>query len=229
MKRNVTFAIVGMTLGLVTGFKVSNYSYRAEVNAKKMAGIGAASAAGGGNQAAMAQVQAVVARARQEPPNFEALHEAAHMFIQIQRPDGAFEFLHKAQQMKPDDAETMAELAEAYYLSQKFEEAIKWARQALVSKPGLPIANYYLMASFVETNSNLEQAERILDELEKIKPGDQALAQIREVIQKSRAESGKSKTVLSHGPEEPRGGKQQRALSSSWFSHYFSLPLSSMS
>jgi tetratricopeptide (TPR) repeat protein len=53
------------------------------------------------------------------------------MFVQVQRPDGALEFLLKAQKVKPDDAETMAEIAEAYYLSQKFDEAISWARRAL--------------------------------------------------------------------------------------------------
>jgi tetratricopeptide (TPR) repeat protein len=207
MKRNLTFAVIGLTLGLVSGFKASNYNYRADLNAKKMAGINAAGTGAGGTQAAMAQVQQVVARARQEPANLEAQHEAAHMFVQINRPDGAIEFLQKAQQLKPDDADTMAELAESYYLTQRFDDAISWARRALVAKPGLPIANYYLMASYVETNTNLDEAARILDELEKFKPGDKALAQIREVIQKGRAETGK-KSVLSHGPEEAKGGKQ---------------------
>lgn len=208
MKRNLTFAVIGLTLGLVSGFKASNYNYRADLNASKMAGITAAGTGAGGTQAALTQVESVVARARQEPPNFEALHEAAHLFVQINRPDGSIEFLLKAQQLKPDDAETMAELAESYYLSQKFDDAIGWARRALVVKPGLPIANYYLMASYVETNTNLDEAARILDELEKFKPGDKALAQIREVIQKGRAETGK-KSVLSHGPEEATGGKQR--------------------
>jgi tetratricopeptide (TPR) repeat protein len=135
MKRNLTFAVVGLTLGLVSGFKASNYSYRSEQTAKRMAGInaagtsaaaGAAGANGASAAGTQAQVQAVIERARQEPPNFEALHEAAHMFVQVQRPDGALEFLLKAQQVKPDDAETMAEIAEAYYLTQKFDEAIKW-------------------------------------------------------------------------------------------------------
>lgn len=209
MKRNLTFAVIGLTVGLVSGFKASNYSYRAALSAKKMEGINAAALPGGGTQAAMGQVQALMARARQEPANFDAQHEAAHMFVQINRPDGALEFLTKAQQLRPDDAETMAELAESFYLTQKFDDAITWSRRALVAKPGLPIANYYLMASYVETNTNLDEAERILDELEKFKPGDKALAQIRDVIQKGRAETGKSKSVLSHGPEEARGGKQR--------------------
>jgi hypothetical protein len=64
------------------------------------------------------------------------------------------------------------------------------------------------MASFVETNTNLGEAEKILDELEKFKPGDQALAQIREVIRKGRPEGAKGNPVLAHGPEEAKGVKR---------------------
>jgi hypothetical protein len=64
------------------------------------------------------------------------------------------------------------------------------------------------MASYVETNTNLDEAEKILDDLEKFKPGDQALAQIREVIRKGRPDGAKGKTVLGHGPEEAKGVKR---------------------
>ncbi|MEP7271719.1 MAG: hypothetical protein ABI882_09445 [Acidobacteriota bacterium] len=213
MKKNLAYAAIGLTVGLVCGFKASNYNYRSELNANKMAGINSAVPAKPGagaqpDQPSVAEVQAVVAKARREPPDFEAQHEAAHLFVQIQRPEGALEFLLKAQQLKPEDPETLADLAEVYYLSQKFDESIKWARRALVARPKLPIANYYLMASFVETNTNLGEAERILSELEEIRPGDQALAQIRNVIQQTRKEGVKGKTVIAHGPEEAVGEKR---------------------
>jgi len=102
----------------------------------------------------------------------------------------------------------LAELAEAYYLTQKFDESIKWARRALQAKPGLPIANYYLMASYIETNQNLSEAERILADLETLRPGDQALAEIRQLIQKAKLDGGKSKSVLAHGPESETGGRR---------------------
>ncbi len=211
MKRNLTFAIMGLTLGLVCGFKASNYNHRADLAARQMSAVNSAvSAKSGppGAQPGVAEVQAVVARARQNPPDFEALQEAAHLFVQIQRPDGAIEFLLKAQQLKPEDPETLADLAEVFYLSQKFEEAISWARRALVVRPKFPIASYYLMASFVETKTNLNEAERILAELEVFRPGDPALAQIRQVMQTAGSAGDKGKTVLTHGPEDPSGGKR---------------------
>ncbi len=214
MKRNLTFAVIGLVVGLVCGFSASNYNYRADLNTTRMLAVNAEAATakpGRANeppQPSMEEVQSVIAKARQEPPDFKALQTAAHLFVQIQRPEGAVEFLLKAQQLKPEDPETLADLAEVYYLTQKFDESIKWARRALVVRPKLPIANYYLMASFVETNTNLDEAERILGELEEFRPGDQALAQIRQVIQQSRKEGGKGKTVLAHGPEDPGGGKR---------------------
>ena len=215
MNRNLGYALIGLTLGLVCGFKAANYGYRSEINASRSAAVSSAASLNPnavGNrqrgQAVIAQVQASVEKARSNPQDFDAQHEAAHLFTQIQRPDGAIEFLLKAQQIRSTDPDTLAELAEAYYLTQKFDESIKWARRALQAKPGLPIANYYLMASYIETNQNLSEAERILADLETLRPGDQALAEIRQLIQKAKLDGGKSKSVLAHGPESETGGRR---------------------
>lgn len=214
MSRNLAFAVIGLAVGLFCGFKAANYNYRAELNASRNAAVSSAASlnpnAGTGQkgQAVVAQVQASVEKARNNPQDFDAQHEAAHLFTQIQRPDSAIEFLLKAQQVKSTDPDTLAELAEAYYLTQKFDESIKWARQALQAKPDFPIASYYLMASYVETNQNLDEAERILGKLETLRPGDQSLAEIRQLIQKAKPEGGKAKSVLAHGPESETGGRR---------------------
>jgi len=70
------------------------------------------------------------------------------------------------------------------------------------------ISNYYLMASYIETNQNLPEAERILADLEALRPGDRALGEIRQLIQKAKLEGGKSKSVLAHGPETEAGGRR---------------------
>lgn len=208
MKRNLIFSIVGLTLGLVSGFRVANYTYRAELETGRIAALSPGSGASKDAQPNIAQVQAVVAKARSNTQDFDAQHEAAHLYTQIQQPEGAIEFLIKAQQIRPKDPETLAELAEAYYFSQKFDEAITWARRGLAENPSFPIANYYLMVSLLEGNKNLDEAERILGELEKLRPGDQALAEIRQVLIKAKGATGNSKSVLSHGPQPETGGKR---------------------
>jgi len=215
MNRNLGFALIGLTLGLVCGFKAANHSYRSELDANRTSAVNSAASlnpntAGNGQrgEAVIAQVQASVEKARSNPQDFEAQHEAAHLFTQIQRPEGAIEFLLRAQQMRSTDPDTLAELAEAYYLTQKFDESIKYARRALQAKPAFPIANYYLMASYIETNQNLPEAEKILADLETLRPGDKALAEIRQLIQKAKLEGGKSKSVLAHGPESESGGRR---------------------
>lgn len=203
-------------VGLVCGFQVANYNYRSEMMASKNAAAVSAAAGAGQSQPSNAEVMAIIERARNNPQDFEAQHAAAEQFIQIQRPEGALEFLTKAQHLKPDDPDTLAELAEANYLLQRFDESIKWAKRALAVQSPDPrsthklMANFYLMVSYVETGQNLDEAERLLAQLEELRPGDRTLAEVREAIAKSRAESvrGKAKTTLSHGPEEAPGGRR---------------------
>jgi tetratricopeptide (TPR) repeat protein len=216
MKRNLTFAIIGLTIGLVCGFKAANYNYRAEIAANRNAGTLAAvnpvGGGGAGGAANQAEVQRIVEKARQNPQDFDAQHAAADQFMQIERADGAIEFLNKAQQLRPNDPETLGELAEAYYLTQKFDEAIKWAKRALEVRPSYPLATFYLMASYVETRQNLDEADRLLAQLEALRPGDKTLGQVRQVLQQAKTEGGKgsAKTTVQHGPDEPKptGGRR---------------------
>jgi tetratricopeptide (TPR) repeat protein len=216
MKRNLTFAIIGLTIGLVCGFKAANYNYRSEIAANRNAGTIAAvnqgGAVNGGGAVSQAEVQRIIEKARQNPEDFAAQHAAADQFIQIERADGAIEFLNKAQQLRPNDPETLGELAEAHYLTQKFDEAIKWAKRALEVRPSYPLATFYLMASYVETRQNLDEAERLLAQLEALRPGDKTLGQVRQVLQQAKAESGRgtAKTTVQHGPDEPKptGGRR---------------------
>ncbi len=214
MQKNLTYAIVGLTLGLVCGFKASNYNYRSELQASRDAGgavtapASAANTPRGDATPTLAEIQASLDNARQNPTDFDLLHRAGHLLLQAQRLDEAAELFLKSQSLRPREGEVLADLAEVNYLRQNFDESVKWARQGLSLQPDFPIAKYYLMASLVETNTNLGEAERILGELEKFKPGDPALAEIRQVIEGTKSGGKKPKTVLSHGPEEPSGGKR---------------------
>jgi tetratricopeptide (TPR) repeat protein len=146
-KDNILFGIVGLLAGLIIGFTFAN-----SVNKQALSGSNAGTAQTGslpaghpnvsdgqtGSQSlggAVPEVQAAIEKARAEPDNFDAQTKAATLFEQIQRFDGAIEFLKRANELKPDDYQTIVHLGNDNYDSDKFEEAAKWYSTALSKKP----------------------------------------------------------------------------------------------
>lgn len=214
-KTNLLFVVIGLVVGLFSGFKIANRNYRTEL--KDNRDRAAAAVISSTNPAKKAsEVEAVITKARNNPGDYQAQFDAAEQFLSIQRAEGAVEFLNRALQIKPNDADALAGLGEVYYVQQKFDDAINYSRRALKERPGLPIAQFYLMASLVETRQNLDEAEQLLGSLERLRPGDKALQQVRQIIQSSKSSqssqssqasqpsgsSAKGKSVLAHGPDE---------------------------
>jgi len=148
-KDNILFGIIGLLGGLIIGFFVTN-------SINKQQGVGMATApiattAQGGplpaghpevpgadgqqSAAGVPEVQAAIEKARAEPDNFDAQMHAADLYNQIQRFDGAVEFLKRANQLKPDDYDVIVHLGNANFDSEKYDEAEKWYTQALSKKP----------------------------------------------------------------------------------------------
>jgi tetratricopeptide (TPR) repeat protein len=147
-KENVLFSIVGLLLGFIIGFMFANSA--------NQRGGGTASttttmpitqqnpnlpadhpAIPGSNQqgAAIAEVQAAIKLAKDQPDNYDAQMKAAEAYYRIQRFDDAIEFLKRANQIRPDAYEPLVNLGNAYFDSDRFEEAEKWYAQALAKKP----------------------------------------------------------------------------------------------
>ena len=147
-KDNILFGIVGLLVGLIVGFMFTN-----SINQSYGSGPSSASTAmrqnanlpeghpdlggqqGGQNGGAIPEVQAAIEKARSEPDNFDAQMKAAELFYQIQRFEGAIEFLTNANKLKPTDYGVMVQLANANFDSNKYEEAEKWYSTALAKKP----------------------------------------------------------------------------------------------
>jgi tetratricopeptide (TPR) repeat protein len=143
-KDNVLFGIVGLLVGLIVGFLFTNsinQSYGVaspaiRQNADLPAGHpdlpadGTTASTGG----AIPEVQAAIEKARSEPENFDAQMKAAELFYQIQRFEGAVEFLAKANKLKPTDYGVIVQLGNASFDSNKYEEAEKWYTAALAKK-----------------------------------------------------------------------------------------------
>ena len=82
------------------------------------------------------EVMRTLDQARKEPTNFEAQVSAAELYYQIQRYDDAIGYLLKANRLRPDDFETVANLAMMNTESGHFASAEKWYDAALAMQPG---------------------------------------------------------------------------------------------
>src|ERR1700752_291629 len=116
-RENLLFAVIGVLLGFIVGFMFAS-SMSQKVAQTQMAAqnlpadhppVGAQNA--GDPAAQREQVMAQIAKARNEPTNFEAQMTAAQLYYQIQRYDQAIEFLLKANQLKPTDYDAVSALA----------------------------------------------------------------------------------------------------------------------
>lgn len=217
MKNRIGFSIIGVLLGLVCGFKWANYNYREVQGAASNAEIAKAAAKIGSQpnqgQQAFNDVMALIRKARENPNDFDLQRQAAEQFMRVQRPEGALPFLTQANKLKPDDADVMADLAAVSYEQRQFSDAVSWSRKAIAKDANHPLGKFYLMSALIESQQNLNEAEKLLTQLEaatkaKAAPPEaqKALAQMRERLQAAK----QGKTTLQHGPgsEGPAGGKK---------------------
>lgn len=185
---NLLFAIIGILFGFIVGFIfASNMSQRMPAPAGMMADGQNLPAdhppiqSGGAQdpQQVFAQVQESMARARNEPKNFEAQVTAARLEYQIQRYDQAVEFLLKANQLQPDNYEVVVMLGAANLEGGHYDMADKWYNIALGMKPndvGVLASIAYMQLKKGDANA----AEKAIASLEKVDPNNQDLPQFKE-------------------------------------------------
>jgi tetratricopeptide (TPR) repeat protein len=140
-KENYLFGIIGLLAGCIIGFMFANSVNQGAVKPPVAATLNSNSSLPPNHPevdttkaATQPQVQAAIDKAKAEPDNFEAQMTAADVNYQIQRYDGAIEFLKQANRIKPDDYETIVNLGNAYFDSGKYEDAEKSYSSALVKK-----------------------------------------------------------------------------------------------
>ena len=184
---NLLFAIIGILLGFIVGFLFASNIMRREATlapAARTQGLPAdhpavgetAAPTAGGMQA---DVQAALTKARTEPTNFEAQLKAAELYFKIQRYDESISYLLKANQLKPDDFETVGNLAIANMEAGHFETAASWYKAALTKKPDdVTLLDGY--CHVLLEAGNAKTAEEAIAKLAKADPTNQDLAQFRE-------------------------------------------------
>jgi tetratricopeptide (TPR) repeat protein len=142
------FAIVGLLLGLIVGFYFANSVNQGAVAASP-GGAATQAAAGslppghpnvpGNNQnGSMPETQAVIEKAKENPNDFQSQMDAADLFYQIQRFDGALEYLKKANELQPDNFDVIVQLGNVNFDAEHYEVAEQWYASALAKKPNEP-------------------------------------------------------------------------------------------
>ena len=120
-RENILFAIIGILLGFIVGFMLaSSMSQKAAMQQASASSqtmpadhppVGAQNTQN--PQQVFEQVTASLEKARNEPKNFDAQVNAAALYYEIGRYDQAIEFLLKANQIKPNNAQVLSGLAAA--------------------------------------------------------------------------------------------------------------------
>jgi tetratricopeptide (TPR) repeat protein len=231
LKTRVSVVIIGLVLGLVTGFKIANTQYRREQGLSLNRNIAQASGRLSGSESVNSsssqnltpeqrdqiinQVRMIIDKAKNNPGDIEAQLDAAYQFIQIGRPEEALQFLQQANKVKPDDARTTAGMGMASFMMGKYDEAITWSKRSLDLTPKNPGATFLLIASYIRSNSNLNEAERLIKQLEAEGMDKEMIAKAREELNAVRSDktggSGStpnSRTMLDHGPSDQKKGQE---------------------
>jgi predicted Zn-dependent protease len=219
LRSNAALIIIGLLLGLVGGFKIANTQYRGEQGAALKRDIQRANSERSGPQA---EVSAIIDKAKANPNDVEAQIGAAAQFLQIERPQDALPYLEQGRNVSPNDPRVNAGLGVAYFMMGQFDKAIDVLKRSREQGADSPVVSTFLIGSYIQTRKNLDEAERLLKELETQKFDPARLAQMRADLNAARtggtvnqgaspseknAEAQKPKTTLSHGPEEPKISK----------------------
>jgi tetratricopeptide (TPR) repeat protein len=121
-RSNAALIIIGLLLGLVSGFKIANSQYRSEQGASLKRDIARAT---NGRSNPQAEISAIIEKAKADPNDIEAQLEAAAQFFQINRVQEAMPFLEQARKVDPNDRRVIAFFGVSYYMMGQYDQAIE--------------------------------------------------------------------------------------------------------
>ena len=186
---NLLFAIIGVLFGFIVGFL-----FASTMNQRYGPGAPAVSSSAalpsdhppvGSNPGApasgnmQAEVTAQIEKARKEPNNFEAQIKAAELYYQIQRFDPAIELLLRANQLKPDDYQTLVALGLVNLDAGHYDVSEKWYRAALMKKSD-DVVTLSGLAAATLGKGDAKSAAQAIANLEKVDPTSEDLPRFKD-------------------------------------------------
>lgn len=188
-RENLLFAIIGLLLGFIVGFifasSMGQQSAQPTPSAQGLpadhppVGRNNPNTSAGNPMQMQQEVTAQLELARNEPKNFDAQVKAAQLYFQISRYDQAVEYLLKANQLRPDDVQTMIFLGLANLDAGKYDASEKWYRAALQRVPNEVSVLAGLTAATLG-KGDVKAAEEALAKLEKADPNVEDIPRFRE-------------------------------------------------
>lgn len=199
-RENFLFAIIGVLLGFIFGFMLHGVmsqrdAERAAASTQQRQQLPADhppidNAGAGNQQQSMEQVQQTIARARNNPKDFDAQIMAARLEYQIQQYDEAIKFLLTANQIKPDNYDVLVMLGEANMDARHWDAAEKWYKAAQAKNPkDLAVAASLAFISL--QREDVKAAERAIANLEKLSPDSPDLQNFRNRLAELKSAQGK--------------------------------------
>ena len=199
-RENFLFAIIGVLLGFILGFMLHGVmsqrdAERASASTEQRQQLPTdhppIDNAGAGNpQQTMEQVQQTIARARNNPKDFDAQIMAARLEYQIQQYDEAIKFLLTANQLRPDAYDVLVMLGEANMDAQHWDAAEKWYKAAQV-KNSKDVAVAASLAFIGLQRGDVKAAERAIANLEKLSPDSPDLQNFKNKLNELKASQSK--------------------------------------
>ncbi len=188
---NLLFAIIGVLFGFIVGFlfaSTMNQRYGpgapTALSSGQLPGDHPPTGANPGAPASgnmQAEVTASIEKARNEPKNFEAQVKAAELYYQIQRYDPAIELLLKANQLKPDDYQTLLALGLVNLDAGHYDVAEKWYKAAILKKSD-DVVTLSGLAAATLGKGDAKAAEQAIANLEKVDPSSEDLPQFKQKL-----------------------------------------------
>jgi tetratricopeptide (TPR) repeat protein len=136
-KDNILFAIIGLLAGLIIGFFGTNQLNRNQMNqaaSPAQPAQNSTASSGGQPKAAAPEVATAIENADKNPDDFEAQIKAGEMFARIKNFEKAIVYFETANNLKPNDYQTLIRLGNACFDSKKWLDAEKFYAQGLAIK-----------------------------------------------------------------------------------------------
>jgi tetratricopeptide (TPR) repeat protein len=202
-RENFLFAIIGVLLGFILGFMLHGVmsqrdAERAAASTQERQQLPAdhppvdTGDSGGDQQQQMQmqEVQQTIAKARNDPKDFDAQILAARLEYQIGQYDEAVKFLLTANQIKPEDYEVLVMLGIVNANAGHWDAAEKWYKAAAAKNPkDVTVASSLTDISL--RKSDIAASEKAIKNLEKIEPTSPDLAGFRSRLAELKSTQGK--------------------------------------